>query len=910
MPVDSISELTLRVSASDLDVIALVAPAGFGKTHVAAELVTASGRGAFCSLREANSLGAAARCVLEALMDEDPNRRVALSESMVASGEGQLPQSAESLWVETLPTPSVFVFDDVEYVGDAERDFIASLIARRPSGRRIVLCSRVELPSGILHRVRPHRLEIIRAEQLRMDADGLRRLSPKLGKAAASEIVEISAGWPIAALLFSRLYERERLRDALERQGSYEHLMTYLLSEYVQTLSPSEQSILRTAWAIPSLTGGDLAILADTSVTRVERFLRSSPFVSIASGRISVHALLAAAFATEDDHVRREILERAIQRFVAASMPVRAAECAQKLSDDARVADILQGLQEQDVARDPATISSIVSTLDRDAVLARPALYLATLNLRRFALSSVEAIAEAGQVYYAAKVRSDAEVEIAAAIAYVRAMVPEGRIRESLLILDELMNRYQDPRLTWRLSIQRANLLALTGRTTEARTTFSEIAPYVDSVELAHALSNIMSTIAARSGKYDEGIAYLEEAARLQRAFGAAAALTVTLVNIAMEAFFAGDDDRFRTAISEARANLMPGFERTWSFLLASATGHGDVVPSGWESASLLSVAYLFQSALTDGQKAGEAALRAYEEAKRYGVVMARVVTTIACAERVPHRRPELLPELSLLSAETDIEPFRDAIRRYVDGTPPFGVLDRFVQRFRTREQRNMVAIDIVAGRISLNGVSCSLSLREKAIMVYLAAGRRQRSRDSICDALWPDLDADKAANNLKVTVHRIRKKLGDRVLASIEDGYCTGADVLVDLDSDEQLVRALRNAESVKSDELISLERIVERSTHRTDELMRWDWYVALDRRIYALVRDATLIVARSRLASGRVEDALQFSQTLLRDDSLDEAACELVMKCHMARGDHTAARAIKREYESVLAASGIKTS
>jgi DNA-binding SARP family transcriptional activator len=52
---------------------------------------------------------------------------------------------------------------------------------------------------------------------------------------------------------------------------------------------------------------------------------------------------------------------------------------------------------------------------------------------------------------------------------------------------------------------------------------------------------------------------------------------------------------------------------------------------------------------------------------------------------------------------------------------------------------------------------------KERALLAYLATeALRPHHRDALAGLLWPELPDETAQNNLRVTLHRLRKVLGD----------------------------------------------------------------------------------------------------------------------------------------------------
>ncbi len=80
---------------------------------------------------------------------------------------------------------------------------------------------------------------------------------------------------------------------------------------------------------------------------------------------------------------------------------------------------------------------------------------------------------------------------------------------------------------------------------------------------------------------------------------------------------------------------------------------------------------------------------------------------------------------------------------------------------------------------------------RRSAELVQLLAlsGRRQLLRDEVCDALWPHLSPDAAANNLRKAAHHARQVLGEADAVVLRGGTVAlfpDREVLVDVDAFE----------------------------------------------------------------------------------------------------------------------------
>jgi DNA-binding SARP family transcriptional activator len=217
------------------------------------------------------------------------------------------------------------------------------------------------------------------------------------------------------------------------------------------------------------------------------------------------------------------------------------------------------------------------------------------------------------------------------------------------------------------------------------------------------------------------------------------------------------------------------------------------------------------------------------------------------------------------------------------------------------------VRLELLSGCAFADGIPVEIPPRELAVLTYLAIHRRPRNRDAITDAVWPEHDPAVAAKNLKVIVHRARRRLGDSVIQSSRDGYVLGAAVVVDLRDAESLVRAAARESALPGAYGRPLQALV-RSCRARDRaaLMRYDWYVALDGRLRELERDAVLQICRRANVAGDAATALALSSDLLAIDPADELACESSITARLSIPDFTGARRDLRAFAAAVRAAG----
>src|SRR5581483_6953040 len=72
------------------------------------------------------------------------------------------------------------------------------------------------------------------------------------------------------------------------------------------------------------------------------------------------------------------------------------------------------------------------------------------------------------------------------------------------------------------------------------------------------------------------------------------------------------------------------------------------------------------------------------------------------------------------------------------------------------------IELDLLAGEVRRGGDRVALARGERALLIALAVRRRPCTRDELVELLYPHLDEATAAVQLKVYVHRVRRRLDD----------------------------------------------------------------------------------------------------------------------------------------------------
>jgi len=260
---------------------------------------------------------------------------------------------------------------------------------------------------------------------------------------------------------------------------------------------------------------------------------------------------------------------------------------------------------------------------------------------------------------------------------------------------------------------------------------------------------------------------------------------------------------------------------------------------------------------------------------------------------------------LTAIAGGIESPEMQTAVRELIAGRPA-GILEPLVRRriLRERERRDMrLTIELLAGTVTRDGTPVKLSDKEFELLAFLALAHGAVSRDRIGEALWNHIEPEEWANNLKVTLSRMRAKLGaHEVVVATKGGYRLAPAIEVDLRRAEAVVRESSSvplAERTRDGLRAILTSYASGSPGRFE---RVEWMQASVARINDVVCTAGLALANDALHARRYDDALRYARTVADADPFSEAACELTIRVLLARRDADAARREFQRYASAL--------
>jgi DNA-binding SARP family transcriptional activator len=206
--------------------------------------------------------------------------------------------------------------------------------------------------------------------------------------------------------------------------------------------------------------------------------------------------------------------------------------------------------------------------------------------------------------------------------------------------------------------------------------------------------------------------------------------------------------------------------------------------------------------------------------------------------------------------------------------------------------------------RIARNDAELDVELwrssKARELLLFLLCNPAGVTRDQVGLALWPDASSAQLRNSFHVTMHRLRKGLGEVAIEVNNDRYRFALPGQIEFDAQrfEREITLLLREQTLTN---ASAERLLAAlALYRGDFLAGervGDWHDALRERLCRLFRDGVRKLAEWQVHSERYRDAANSFERLIAADPLEEDAYRGLLLCYTRLGERgSAARAYQR--------------
>ena len=912
--------LAASIAANGPRVLALSAPPGYGKGLFLRAYAARIGDLIVCDLSGGG--GDPARPVLDALVANDRGRAARSSGDRLAQRrELAFSTSREALrreWPRS-ERPELFALRDIDgaLATPAGADVFDELVGTLPGSRVLAVSMRRAFPPALLQSASREQVVTLGAAELALGPDDVERIAAAAGSppGAGTVIHRITGGWPLVSELLSRLARGDAAPEVLEAAELLPQtsLLAFAVHRTIARLDEPVREALVVAALLHGAAHPDLMrVLGDACDDVVFAKLCALPFVLREDTRAVVHDEITSVLRERFGALVKSLYERTLHVLTGDGAYVEAARVALDGGDVLRAAAIVDAVPPYTAASLPLGIyERVIDRIDRDVITSYPNLWIATIPYRSFAVDRATFVREAETVYYCLPHGTNADQRAAALMHLANGYTNAGRVAEADELLDEALHGFAAEPSLARASLLNfsASLRGMEGRFAAARARADEAADMPrHRFGENQTLQYIEAHEAAFRGQNDRIVVIFDELLRRLKDAELPTIRAHTATNGALFTWVNGDDASFQRYLAVLEDALTPGIERGFAPMIDAVRGRSMQLDEGYPWPVVAAVAQLYRlgtvAAEADALDAAHAAVRAADQSHDSYVRILAHVALYVLDESGRTRESQVLDGII---ASIESPEMHAAVRALVRGERP-GILERFVNLRVLGEREHAkprLSVELLAGRVTRDGVPVRLTEKEFELLALLGSTHGALTRDRIGEALWDHLDPEEWPNNLKVTLSRVRSKLGVHDAVIVADGrYRLSAMIDVDLRRAEAAVREYASGVRPDVDGRNELQAIL--SGYRsggTGRYERFVWMQPLLSRINDVAGSAGAALAADALARERFDEALAYARDVAAIDPLNEGACEAAVRVLLARGETDAARREFRRYATALA-------
>lgn len=779
-------------------------------------------------------------------------------------------------------SPFVAILDDVESISEEHVASIASAIEWAPLESKIVLCSRrrTELHRNVL--IAPNERLALGADDLAFRQHETESLFADLAldNDAVAAIHEFCEGWPVATLSVRRALRDAEVTPGKELLSSHAFLplVSYLLENVVEPLTPDERSALLICSALPGLRREQIVKAIGhpaAAFALVEHGLARFDATQGLRPRRILQKLVCEQFADE----LAAMLEDTGRRLRDAGHPLYAAVSFANAGDAPSAEEALR-----DVASDPKQLTQLpFQALSDDARLrltgdilkAYPHLWSALFIERQYQEPPAALLRDALDVAELVDRASPLRSLIAAFAAMLCTQTGNTDLGYELL-----QAAGEDAERDPALLCARAVLDLHIGKARSAQAAWNSVRSQFWGL---HAWATQMMRTELRTSAFAGDRSSVATVATRMLAAAEKSGSTILVANVlaiaSYSAWLFGDDELLDTWLERLKLLLRNINSPALEAIARSFSGtSGDPllerpVYRGW--------ARLIAAGASNAPRSAELldeAIRAADESADFTL---RLLSRAAMGKLIPERA-SLLEEASRAILQTAGTQEQVAVEH------PFTRLELFQKRFHpaTPAGETQVAppalnVELASGRIHRGGKELKLSLKTTELLIALASEGKPMSRDALVEKLWSDQPADSARSALKMAVHRARHQIGDQdAIISVQGCYALGEKVCTD--AARLFGRDLPDSDRTDIERLFDSLR-----AGRPAHFAGWDWFLPFEEALIALTTELGLSLATRAFKNGDIDKALEYASVLTTMDACNESATELIIRAHLERGE-----------------------
>jgi len=890
-----------RIRRSAVPLIALVAPAGYGKSYIAQRIA-----------REDPHWGTVDA---GAIADASAFAQALAQWSVLAPGAEGLVGVVKA-W-SRCAEPISLIVDNLEAATPPDvLETIAELISARPPLGKIILCARRAVPFELSDLAPPHLIATVRAEDLRFDHNEMAQLFSETDADATALFVasRFTEGWPVVALYLQRLMQEgaldpqsDDLPDALLTE-----LFDYIDAQVLGKLPAPALHALTAAAGWSDLTEAEIEAACDETGAIADLVRNHQLARRGAQDRVELHPLIRRTIAHRHGRQLSAALRLLAERFVANESVARAAECYLLANDLAAAADCAMHLKNGFLTLVGMRPMGVAYGDNAGGLAMNPEIRLAVAAVRRLVEPSKTLPREVLSVRESTRGESPALDKSAIGIA-VLTLIDAGRTAEAVGLMEEAAPQANEPGSGPDLVMlnARLGLFAHLGRFAEGMQLWQPLRRHVhgNAVWLAQLIR--FEVQAARTlARWEVEHEALERMVSMARSGRKVPMIGLALAEAVFGTWLAGENTLFeRYCVELERLVERYDIPLLLRFTLA-ATGRPpriDVATSPlWDARAFL----IASARAQDGTVAANYAQAALDAADVADDSVMKVLARVGAAEKFGSARARLREALVLCdSIESD--PLRDSVSALAERGEVRGMLAPLVNRLRHRAAVVIGAADvplsisIADGTIRRGEEQVDVSDGVLALLLALAVEPQAVTRDRLVDRLWPDLQDESAYNALKMCVHRTRQQLTapGAILVS-RGGYALAPDIDVDLLWLQRVLERVRRDTVLDSDVPRLEETFVRLVRGRPAAFANWEWFEQVEQTLAAATHEVGAFIAARALREHDHVRALGIAQALTKLDPLDESARHIAISAHIAADDRSAAILDYRGYKTLLRA------